>query len=170
MADPLTWAIAGLAGGTVLSAGAQMQSASAAKAQGKANQTAAYYEAQQLDAKAGQERATSQRNAMESRRQERIVQSNLQAAAAASGGGAVDPTIGRLASGIAIEGQYRALSDLYSGEDRARGLEDQASARRYEGDVGYMAGKARAASERTAAIGTIFSGVGTGATLYSKYG
>lgn len=170
MADPLTIAIGAVAGGTILSASAQMQAADAAEAQGQAAQTSAYYEADQLEAQAGQERAASQRDMLENRRRERIVQSNLQAAAAASGGGATDPTVGRLASDIAVEGQYRALTDLYRGEERAIGLENKAAARRYEGDVGYMSGKARAASTRTGAVSSIFSGAAQGASLYAKYG
>lgn len=170
MADPLTLAIVGVGASTVLSANAQMQAANAAETAGQATQMAANYEAEQLEVQAGQERATAQRNMIEQRRRERIVQSNLQAAAAASGAGATDPTVARLSSDIAVEGQYRALSELFSGEERARGLEGQASARRYEGQVGYQAGKARAASTRTGALATIASGVGQGATLYGKYG
>jgi hypothetical protein len=153
-----------------MQAKSQREQADAAAQEGAAVKTAAYYEADQLDQQAGQERAAAQRQAMDSRRQERIIQSNLQAAAAASGGGATDPTIGRLSSDIAVEGQYRALSDLFRGEERARGLENQANARRYEGDIGYTAGRVRQRAGRNAAQASIIGGIGQGASLYSKYG
>lgn len=89
-------------------------------------------EARQLEAKAGTERAISQRQAMEERRQARLAASRGLAVAAASGGGADDPTVVNTLANIAGEGEYRALTALYNGEETARGDEAQAKARRKE--------------------------------------
>jgi len=112
-------------GGSLVSAGGTILGArSEAKALKK--------EAAQLEVQAGTERAISQRSAMEERRQARLVASRGVAVAAASGGGVDDPTVVNLLADIEGEGEYRALTALYNGEEEARGLEGQAKARRKE--------------------------------------
>lgn len=112
-------------GGSLVSAGGTILGArSEAKALRK--------EAAQLEANAGTERAMSQRSAMEERRQARIIASRGVAVAAASGGGVDDPTVLNILANIEGEGEYRALTQLYNGEEEARGLEGQAKARRKE--------------------------------------
>src|SRR5690348_3482928 len=78
-------------------------------------------QADQLDAQAGLERASSQRAAMEEQRQSRLASSRTLALAAASGGAADDPTVANLMAGISGEGEYRALSALYEGDQKALG-------------------------------------------------
>lgn len=134
------------AGGTILSANSQ------AKALRK--------EAQQLDIQAGAERATSQRSAMEERRQARLTASTALARAAASGAGASDPTVINLIAGLEGEGEFRALTQLYNGEEEARGLEAQARARRKEAKNAKRAGYIGAAS-------TILS---AGSTMADRFG
>ena len=46
----------------------------------------------------------------------------------------------REAFDIAAEGEYRALTAMYEGEDRARGFEDTAAARRYSGRQSLLSG------------------------------
>lgn len=89
-------------------------------------------QAAQLEANAGLERASSQREAIEQRRQSRLAQSRALALAAASGGGASDPTVTNIIADLEGEGEYRALSSLYEGNERAIGLENDAKARRKE--------------------------------------
>lgn len=89
-------------------------------------------EARQLDRNAGLERATSQRQSIDERRQADLASSRALALAAASGGGAGDPTVANLIAGIEGEGEYRALTALYNGDQSARGMEDEAKARRKE--------------------------------------
>lgn len=117
-------------------------------------------EARQLDAKAGLERASSQREALEERRQGRLAQSRTLALAAASGGGASDPTVVNLMADLAGEGEYRALTALYNGEEEARGLEAQATARRKEAKAVKTAGYLKAA-------GTILN---AGSSMADRYG
>lgn len=118
------------------------------------------FQADQLDAQAGMERASSQRQAIDERRQATLAESRGLALAAASGGGADDPTVVNAIAGIHGEGEYRALTAMYNGEERARSDEAQAAAKR-----------SGAKSVKTAgvldAMGTILS---AGTSLYDRYG
>lgn len=89
-------------------------------------------EALQLDANAGQERAVSQRQAMDERRQGRFASSRALAVAAASGGGTDDPTVVNAIANLDGESEYRALTAMYEGNVRGDDLERQAKARRTE--------------------------------------
>ena len=120
-------------------------------------------EAKQLNQQAGQERAAAIREANNRRREKRITQSNLQAAAAASGGGADDPTVVALDSQLEREGGYNALTALYEGEERARGLE-------FDADMRKKRGKDARRASRWGAAGSFLSGAASGASLAAKYG
>ncbi len=119
--------------------------------EGNEAKAAANFRASQLEQQAGQSRAAAQREAIEKRRQANLAGSRLQALA---GGDAVE-----LAVGIAGEGEYRALSSLYEGENRAVGLEQAAEAERYSGSQ----------RQRSARFGAITGALGKGATMYDKY-
>lgn len=153
MADPVTIALVATAASTVLSAGG-------AYAQGVQAKRSADYEANHMQVNAGQERAMAQRKAIEDRRAGRLAESRLQATAAASGGGASDPTVVNLAQDIGAESEYNALASLYEGEEQARSLEGAASLRRYEGKMAKKAGTLKA-------ISTVIGGAGS---MASKYG
>lgn len=108
------------AGGTVLG-GLQ------ADAAGKATQ-------KQYDQAAGQERAMSQRQAEQDRLQARLAESRGIAVAAASGGGGVETRgVADTIAGINEEGEMRALTSLWEGEERARSLEYAGKVKRWEG-------------------------------------
>jgi hypothetical protein len=124
---------------------------------GKSRDNSARYEAAQLEQRAGQLRAASQRSARDERRRAALLSSALQARA---GGGASDPTIVKLAADIAGEGEYRAMSALYHGEDQAVGDEMSAASRRYAGADAARAG-------RIGASASILEG---GYSMYKKYG
>ena len=156
-------------------AGGQAQAAA-----GRANQDAMKYQASLRDAQAsameqsaGQERAASQRGAVEQRRQGRLVGSRAQAFAAASGGGALDPTVVNLLGDLGNEADFRAATALYQGEDAARGREYSAVLQRaagqgdlYAGEVARQAGiNARNRSYLSAAGGI----VGSAGKLYNAY-
>ena len=140
-------------GGKALEAGGTLLGAS-----GEAKQLRG--EADQLDEQAGRTRASSQRQAMEERRQARLVASRALAVAAASGGGADDPTVVNLIANTEGEGEYRALTALYNGNEDALGMEAQAKAKRRE------AKNVKTASYLKAA-GSI---IGAGSTLADRYG
>ncbi len=141
---------------------ASVGGAAAAQATGAANQ--ADYQAAQLDQQAGQTRASSQRTAIDQRRQAKIAQSNLQAA---TGGGSSDASILGLTGQIAGEGEYNALTAMYEGEEQARGTEMQAtSARGQARQYRAMAEDKKSAS----GIGGLGGLLSAGSTLFSKFG
>lgn len=134
-------------------------SAAGTLAAGKSAKEAQYFKAAQEDQAAQESRAASQRQALEKRRMTGLALSKVQAGAAASGAGAADPGIIKIASDIAGRGEYQALTDMYTGENRARGLEDMAMGDRMTGDA------ARTGSYYKAA-GTLLS---TGGSFYDRY-
>lgn len=141
-----------MAAGTLLEAGGTIIGA-------KAEARQLNSEADQLDAQAGNVRATSQRRAIEERRQARLASSRALALAAATGG-ASDPTVVNILANLDGEGEYRALTALYEGEEEGRGLEFEARNRRKEAKNVKRAGYVGAAS----------SVLKAGGTMYEKYG
>jgi hypothetical protein len=127
---------------------------------GRSDDAAARFQAKQMEQQAGQERAASQREAIEERRKARFAESRALAVSAASGAGASDPTVLDIMGDLESEGEYRALTALFNGEERARGLEMGASAKRYEGATAKRSGYMKAGS-------TILGG---GYSLLEKYG
>lgn len=181
---PIAFSAASTIIGTVgqISAG----NAQADAAQAAANAQAASYryqaklsqrEAQQMEQKAGQERAVSQRAAMEERRAGRLLRSRSGAIAAASGAGALDPTVVNLLGDISAEEETQALTALYTGEERARGLEYGAKLTRAGGqgyryaaqraqDVGGLEARAYRTRGLYGAGTTLLEGA---SSLFSKY-
>lgn len=100
------------------------------------------FQATQLDAKAKEEMASSQREAAQSKEQATLANSRAQALAASSGGGAGTdaPTIVKLMSDTAGQGQLNADTQLYTGYSRAAGLTDQAAAARRTGKASLLGG------------------------------
>lgn len=127
--------------------------------QGKAAKSAANFKAAQEQMQAQESRAAAQRSALERRREGDFAQSRLQARAAASGGSADDPTAIELGESIAARSEYGALTDVYRGENRARGLEDQAVATRMSGDAAMK-------GSMFSAAGTILKGAGS---MYDRF-
>lgn len=144
--------VLGLLGTGVTAAGTL---AAGANAKASANSQAA-----QMDQQATQARASSQRTMMEHQRRTGLVQSQLQARAAASGAGAQDETVIKLGSDIAGRGEEQALMDLYNGENTARGLEDAARAKR-------ASGKAAQQGSYLSAAGSTLSGLGRGFSRFA---
>jgi hypothetical protein len=127
--------------GALVSAGGTIMSGVAAK-------NAADYEARQMEIKAAEERAAAGREAEEKRKEARLVMSRQQALAAASGAGAgMDaPTIVKLMTQTAGQGEYGAQTVRYGGESRMTGLLDSAKGRRMSG--------------RATLLGSVFAGAG----------
>lgn len=143
-------------GGSIVSGLGQMQA-------GKAAKVGADFQAAQMRQQAGQERAASQRVAIEKRREATIAQSRAQAVAAASGGGATDKTVLDLTGGLAQQGEYNALSALFEGEESARGMELGATSAQMQGKQAKKAGM-------IGGMTTIASGIGSaGLSLADKY-
>ncbi len=143
-----------------------LQAGKAAQEAALARQAALEHQAKQARQNAGQERAASQRASKEQRRQAQLVESRALAVAAASGAGAADPTVENILGGIGAEGEFRALSELFIGEERARGLEFQADIKVFEGNQERRAGDIARRLSRTKAAGQVFGG---GAKLLKSF-
>ena len=126
---------------------------------GKQQNDLAKFEALQMDQAADAERAVSQRQAQEERKRSKYLQSRATSLAAASGAGASDPTIENIVAGLDSEGEYRALTALYNGEQQAQGLELGSKVRRIEGKNARQSGRYRAGN-------TLMS---SGSSLYDRY-
>lgn len=109
-------------------------------AAGAAEKQSADFEAAQMDMKAREEVAASQRDAIAKRKEGEILNSRAQALAAASGGGAGTdaPTIVKLMGQTAGEADYNAQTAMYGGYSRAAGLRDSAKARRMSGNASLL--------------------------------
>lgn len=131
--------ILGIVGGVVQAVGTI--------AAGQAERQAADYEAAQLDVRAKEEKAAAFREAEEVARRRRLVLSQVQSRAAASGLGPTDDTVLNIESEIAGYGAEQEGAARAVGVMRERGLKAQAAATR--------------ASGRAAATGSAFAAGGT---------
>jgi hypothetical protein len=136
--------------GAVISLLSSFQKGRQARADGE-------FQAAQQEQAAGQDRAAVQRQAIDQRRQARLANSRLQALAAGSGN---DPTVANLAADIADEGELRALTSLYQGEEHARGLEMGADSARIHGRNAQRAGM----------VDGIAQALQSGSSMYQRYG
>lgn len=167
--DPVTATMAALTVvGGGLSAAGTIAGGAAANQAGQSTQQADYFKAAQEDMAAQESRASSQRSALEKGRQTELVQSKLQADAAASGGGASDPGVLTLAGNIGGRGEYESLMDMYTGENRARGLTDQATGTRLTGDAAAAEGNAKENASYLSAAGTLIGSAGSAYRTYNK--
>lgn len=142
---PIIGGLFGAAGGTAstgsaLGAIGSVVSGVGTIAAGVAQNNAAKFEAAQMEQKAKEEVAASQRDAIAKRREGEILNSRAQALAAASGGGAGTdaPTIVKLMGQTAGEADYNAQTAMYGGYSRAAGLRDSAKARRASGKASLL--------------------------------
>ena len=143
-----------------------MRQASAIKAAGRARQREAEYRAEQSRVAAGQERAKSQRQAIEERRQGRLQQSSVLAQAAAGGQASSENVMG-IMSGLDYEADYRKSLALFEGEKSAKSYEQSALLSEYEGEQEMQAAKTRASATKMQGIADFATSIG--GTLYNKY-
>lgn len=150
MADPIT----------MLAVGSTALNALGSIHQGESEKAAADFRAKQLRHRANQAAGQGQRAAIEEKRQASILAGRAQAVAAASGGGATDPTVINRIAGIVSEGEYRALTALYEGDSESDALKNSAIISKFEGKQAQRAGYIKA-------VGSILSG---GSTMFGNYG
>lgn len=144
--------------GTALSVLGAIGQGNAAMAQGEAANRLAKYQAAQLKQNAGQVRAVGQREGEAALRESLLLQSRAQAVAAASGGGALDPTVLKLIGGVAAEGQTAADTERYNAETQAQGLLAEANATRYSGKIAMMNAKQARNAAYMKAVTSVLSG------------
>jgi hypothetical protein len=133
----------------------------AAKLEGQRIRAEKQFEAAQARQNAGQALAVGQRDAIEQGRQNRLIQSRIQALVAAGGGGTADPTIVNLIGNTAAEGAYQAAVALYQGEDKDRSLRLLADAKEYEGFMAEQSGEDKQDAYNMQALGSLFSSAGS---------
>lgn len=138
--------------------------------EGAAERRAAEYRAAQLRVNAGQAQAGAQREAITADEQAKRIASRALAVAAASGGGASDPTVVNIIAGIAGEGAYRKALALYQGDERARALLQQADTSEYEGKIAEIGAQRDAFGKLVGAGSSTVRGIARGQSLYEKYG
>lgn len=153
----LTLATALSTGGTALSALGSIKQGSAAKA-------AANFQAKQLEQRAKAERAVSQREGIERKREVKLAESRARALGAAGGVAATSPTLSNILGGLDFEGDYAKNTALAVGEERAIGSELGAATAKLEGKQAYQAGLYGAAGSVAG-----FAGSASGQSLFSKY-
>lgn len=157
--------------GTGLSLASANREAEATRQAGELEQQNQYFLAQQEEATAREDFAASQREALERRFEGELVLSRQQAAAAASGAGADDPTIVRLMTDTAARAEYGRSSVMYGAESRRATLFRSAAARRKSGDNSFLGGIEGANGAWLRGMGSLAGGVGKlGDTLHTRYG
>jgi hypothetical protein len=128
---------------------------------------AAKFEADQALQEAGQSVAVAQRGAFAIDRQTQLLQSRALALAAASGGGASDPTVMNIIGNLGGEGSYRKAQALYEGEAQARALRLKATSDIVSGEIGAQASLAEGRSTMITGSASAFK---SASSLYAKYG
>jgi hypothetical protein len=99
-----------------------------------------------------------------------MIASTALAHAAASGGGASDPTVVNLIARNAGESAYRQAVALYGGDEAARTMQLQADAREYEGKQAQVNSYANATAQGMGARATLLKGMAREASLYLRFG
>ncbi len=126
-----------IAGGNLASQGALEEARSAYQSY--------YYKASQERLLAQEDRASAQADMRNTQQKVSLTQSALRARAAADGGG-TDPTVVALSDQIAKQGSIAALTDMFKGEDSARGRLDQARGYEMTGDAALRGGDYKSAA------------------------
>lgn len=129
-------------------------------AAGKAQVAAARAERAQLAQIAAEKQAVATRESQDKGRETKMLLSRGQAVAAASGGGATDPTVMELAGGIAQYGNVQSRELTRQGQEEARMLN-------YKGLVGVKMAKAQ---QKVAMLGAIGQVVGGFTSAFQNYG
>ena len=152
---PIVGAISTIAGigGTIM----QVQ---AAKEEGREQKARFEYDQKVASQQADEATAASQRDAMERYREGRYLLSQQQAAIAGSGGNMTDPSVMDVMGDTTERVALAAQTDIYKGEQQARGYNDAAKVAGYNADSAMRAARIRAA-------GALFSGV---SSMFSRFG
>jgi hypothetical protein len=136
-------------------------------AQAKAMNEQAKAESMQMGMMAAEEKAVASRDAQAKDKEGRLLLSRGQAVAAASGGGATDPTVLELAGDIGRETSVQKRELMRQGQEKARNLE-------YKATVGRWAAKQQGKMTILGGIGNMIGGIGEGlgglASAFDKYG
>lgn len=136
-----------------------------AKMNAKLDSARAKVEAGNLEARATEERAASQREADQTRRRTQMILSE-QTAKAAAGGGGTGGSIADIMASTEAQGKLSEQRDYYLGESRAAGLNDQANMTRWGAGAGNAAAKYKANADYS---GTLLETAAKGATQFADW-
>lgn len=156
----------------VASAGLQM---AGTIAQGNAARASANNQAAQFNQQAGQTRATAQREAEAERRKGEYASSRAQAVQAAGGADPDSFTSVTNETNLVGQGEYGALTAMFNGEEKARGLDYAATNKHIEGNAAHDAGVTNGITNFASAMTKQFATPSkpttatSGTTLYSQY-
>lgn len=137
---------------------------------GKEASDLAGYQADQLRANASDAQAAGQRAAYNEDEKTKLVMSEALARAAASGGGASDPTVVSILAKTASEGAYRRAVALYSGDSRAQGMEQQADVAEYQGKNAKVNAGLSAGAQLYGAGTTLMKAAASESSMFSRFG
>ncbi len=167
-AGPLVAATMGLqAIGTGISAASTIAGGNAAATAGQLQQQAFQYQAAQLRANEGGAIGAAQREMLDTQEKTRMLSSQLEARAAAGG---VNAAVGSPLAAekyIASRGTYQSLMDLWSGENKATGMENEAKGADFSGEIANWSGGVQQKASTLNALATIAGG---GAAMAKTYG
>jgi hypothetical protein len=152
--------------GTLLSAYGQWAQGRAAKAEGESAEAAARIEANQMRQRAKAAMRAGQQNALDEIEQGELAASRALALAAAGGGGASDPTIVNIISGIADEGARRAGIHMRNAREESSSIRLNALSHEFGGQNAADMGRVQQAGARLGASVTAMKGA---TTLYERY-
>lgn len=138
-------------------------SAAGAIQQGRYAEAAAEAEADALEQRADNERATASVAAANKAKEAQRLLSRQQAVAAASGGGATDPTVVDLMARTAGEGKMQEGQLVWEGQEKGRALDYQAVLQRAAGSQAELAGWIKAGSTILSSASTWTKYAGSGA-------
>jgi hypothetical protein len=153
--------------GTGISAANTIAGGNYAAQAGQMKQAEANFEADQDVANAAGETAAAQRQAIDINQKANLLRSSAVANAAAGG---VDAGAGSALTNqaqIAARGRYQADMDLWSGRNQASGSMNQATAKRYTGELDLLGGEEAQRASTLNALATIAGG---GASFMRMYG
>lgn len=140
-------------GGTIMSVAGTIQEGREQKARFQYDQRVA---AQQAD----EATAASQRDAMARYREGRYLLSQQQAAIAGSGGNLTDPSVMDVMGDTTERVALAAQTDIYKGEQQARGYNDAAKVAGYNAESAMRAARIKAAGELFSGMSSILSRFG----------
>lgn len=163
------WTVALLAIGTGLQAYSMYAGAKAQEDMADVNRMVGEATAAQMERQAGQERAASHRAMIAEREKAALVGSRARVISGASGAGVSDASVTDLLGDIDREGEIRALSAMYQGEEIASGLEYGAQLERAGAAGRAYANQAQAAMMRGQGLSTLMQDASYGKMLYDKY-
>lgn len=173
--------LAGLAGAAVSMAGSAIGAAgtigaakantAAARQQQVVDINASLMNQAQLNRQASEQRYAGQQRAIQNDLQGQFMQSSLRANAAFGGGNTADATVGQLAGDIGNVTSFQKALNMFTGESRARGLEDEGIAGIYKTlNQSRMDIYKAEANERAARASAMGSLIGSAGGLFNALG